>query len=256
MHGIMRTVMPGTRQRSLQSVLLLLLSLCCRPLWAGPVAVTVNSGFVNLHSGAGKGYPIVQVALKGESLLLLKRRTDWVQVEFKQQQYWLARADLSQLITSEQQLFDVSDERLDAYQNRLLEAGLLFGDFNGSSLYQLVLGYQFSPYLQTELAIGQANGQQADNLAAELSLYISPLPQWRLSPYFGLGGGVLRTTPRTVLVQTPDRHNTLASAELGLRYYISRNFIARAGYRRSVIVTDRNDNEEIDTWKLGFSVFF
>lgn len=236
--------------------LLLCLSLLSVSLMAEPVTVKVSGDFVNLHSGAGRGYPILQVAVKGEQLTLLTRRTDWVQVEFKQQRYWLARADLTQLITLEQQGFAVSDDRLAAFEQRSLEAALLFGDFNGSSLYQLSLSYIFSPYLQTELAIGQANGEQADNLSAELSVYISPMPHWRLSPYFGIGGGVLRTTPRTILVQTPDRNNSLASIELGLRYYLSRNFIARAGYRRSVIVTDRNDNEEIDTWKLGFSVFF
>ena len=236
--------------------LLLLTCWLCWPLSAEPVPVKVAEGFVNLHSGAGKGYPVVQVALKGEAMLLLSRRTDWVKVEFKQQTLWLARADLSQLITAEQQVFEIVDRQEDAYQNRRLEAGLLFGDFNGSSLYQLSLGYQFSPYIQTELALGQANGAQADNLSAELSVYLSPLPHWVVSPYFGLGGGVLRTTARTVLVQTPDRNNSLASAEVGLRYYISRNFIARAAYRRSVIITDRNDNEEIDTWKLGLSVFF
>lgn len=240
----------------MQKALLLLLCSLSWPLLASAVTVKVNDGFVDLHSGAGKGYPKVQVALKGETLVLLTRRTDWVKVEFKQQYYWLARADLTKLITAEQQEFELNDQRLDAYQNRRLEAGLLFGDFNGSSLYQLTLGYQFSPYIQTELALGQANGDQADNLSAELSLYLSPMPHWLVSPYFGLGAGALRTTARTVLVQTPDRNNTLASAELGLRYYISRNFIARAAYRRSVIITDRNDNEEIDTWKLGFSVFF
>lgn len=239
-----------------QNLLLLLLSVFSAGLLAASVTVKVNTDFVNLHSGAGRGYPIVKVALKGETLVLVTRRTDWVKVEFKQQPYWLARADLTKLITAEQQVFELNDQRLDAYQNRMLEAGLLLGDFNGSSLYQLSLGYQFSPYIQTELALGQANGDQADNRFAELSVYISPLPHWVVSPYFGIGGGALRTTARTVLVQTPDRNNTLASAELGLRYYISRNFIARAAYRRSVIITDRNDNEEIDTWKLGFSVFF
>jgi uncharacterized protein YgiM (DUF1202 family) len=223
---------------------------------ADPVEVKVSGDFVNLHSGAGRGYPIVQVAIKGESLTLLLRRTNWVQVSFKQQQYWLARTDLTKLTTLERQPFAVSDDRMAAFEHRTLEAALLFGDFNGSSLYQLSLSYLFSPYVQTELALGQANGEQADNLSAELSMYFNPLPHWRISPYFGIGGGVLRTTPRTVLVQIPDGNNTLASTELGLRYYISRNFIARAAYRRSVIVTERNDNEEIDTWKLGFSVFF
>lgn len=234
----------------------LCLSLCCLLAVAEPLDVRVSGDFVNLHSGAGRGYPIVQVAVKGERLTLLQRRTNWIQVSFKQQQFWLARADLAQLVTLEQQQFDVSDERMAAFELRAMEAALLFGDFNGSSLYQLAVSYVFSPYLQTEFALGQANGAQADNLSAELSLYLSPLPHWRLSPYFGIGGGMLRTTARTVLVQTPDGNNSIASAELGLRYYLSRNFIARAAYRRSVIVTSRNDNEEIDTWKLGFSVFF
>ncbi|PKM20970.1 MAG: hypothetical protein CVV11_05745 [Gammaproteobacteria bacterium HGW-Gammaproteobacteria-15] len=237
-------------------LLMLLLSVLSLQLMAETVTVKVSGDFVNLHSGPGRGYPIVQVAIKGEALILNKRRTDWVQVEFKQQHYWLARADLTQLVTLQQQTFTVSDDRIAQYEQRSLEAGFVFGDFNGSSFYQLSLAYLFSPYVQTELAVGQANGDQADNLSAELSVYLSPLPHWRWSPYFGIGGGVLRTTPRTVLVQTPDRNNSLASAELGVRYYLSRNFIARAGYRRSVIVTDRNDNEEIDTWKLGFSVFF
>lgn len=237
-------------------LLMILLGVFSLQLMAEAVTVKVSGDFVNLHSGPGRGYPIVQVALKGETLVLNRRRTDWVQVEFKQQHYWLARADLTQLATLQQQTFTVSDDRIAQYEQRSLEAGFMFGDFNGSSFYQLSLAYLFSPYVQTELAVGQANGDQADNLSAELSVYLSPMPHWRLSPYFGIGGGVLRTTPRTVLVQTPDRNNSLASAEFGIRYYLSRNFIARAGYRRSVIVTDRNDNEEIDTWKLGFSVFF
>ena len=240
----------------MKGLMLLLLTLVSLSVGADDISVRVNTDFVNLHSGPGRGYPILQVALRGEPLTLLSKRTDWVQVLFKQQRYWLARADLAALVSAEQQHFSISDNRLDDYQQRRFELGAMFGDFNGSSFYQLSVAYLFSEFVHTELALGQANGEQADNVSAELSVYLSPMPHWRLSPYFGIGAGVLRTTPRTVLVQTPDRNNALASTELGLRYYVSRNFIARAGYRRSVIVTDRNDNEEIDTWKLGFSVFF
>ena len=87
--------------------LLLCLCLITWPLLAEPVAVKVSGDFVNLHSGAGRGYPVLQVALKGEQLSLLTQRTDWVQVEFKQQKYWLARADLAQLMTLQQQTFSL-----------------------------------------------------------------------------------------------------------------------------------------------------
>lgn len=238
------------------AVLWLLLSLYCPALSAEPVQVTVTAQYINLHSGAGKGYPIVKVALKAETLQLIMRRADWVQVEFNQQQYWMQRADLANVETLQQERFDISTDRFDAFRQRSVETSLLLGDFNGSSLLQLSLGYQLTDVIQAELALGQANGAQADNRYVDLSLNLSPMPHWRLSPYFGIGAGWLNTTPRTILVQTPDRNNTLIGAELGARYYLSRNFIARAAYRRSVIVTDRNDNEEIDTWKLGFSVFF
>ena len=238
------------------SLLWLLMSLYCPPLYAETVQVKVTAQYINLHSGAGQGYPIVKVALKAETLQLLKQRAEWVQVEFKQQTYWMQRTDLNKVETLQQATFDISTDRFEAFRQRSVETSLLLGDFNGSSLLQLSLGYQLTEVIQAELSLGQANGDQADNRYVDLSLNLSPMPHWRLSPYFGIGAGWLNTTPRTILVQTPDRNNTLIGAELGARYYLRRNFIARAAYRRSVIITDRNDNEETDTWKLGFSVFF
>lgn len=223
---------------------------------AEPMQVTVDTDYINLHSGPGRGYPILQVAIKGEQLVLLKKRNDWVQVSFKQQYLWLSRDDLPALLTEQQQHFALNDDRFDDFSGRSWEASLLFGDFNGSSYYQLSAAYLFSPHLQTELSVGQANGQQTDSQIAEISVLMNPFPQWRLAPYFAIGGGMIHTSTRTILVQTEDRNHALASAELGLRYYLTRQFIARAGYRHSVIVTDRNDNEEINTWKIGFSVFF
>lgn len=223
---------------------------------AESIAVKVKSDFINLHSGPGRGYPITQVALKGEQLTLMQRRTDWVQVDFKQQNLWIARKDLIHVISLDNQIFVINDDKSAELLEQRWQLGLMFGDFNGSSYYQLNTQYAFSQYMQTELAIGQAQGQQANYRIAELSVLINPFPSWRLSPYFALGGGAININPRTVLVQTTERNHPLASVEFGGRFYLTRQFILRAGYRHSVIMTDSDDNIETDTWKLGFSVFF
>lgn len=223
---------------------------------ADALTVKVTADFVNLFLGPGRGYPISQVALKGEQLVLLQQRTDWVQVEFKQHRLWLARPDLSKVVTLDNEYFAISDDKSAELANRPWRLGFMVGDFNGNSYYQLNSQYAFSHYVRTELAIAQAQGDQANNQILELSVLLSPFPQWRLSPYFAVGGGMIRINPRTVLVQSTERHNALASAELGFDFYLTRQFILRGGYRHSVIMTDSDDNKETDTWKLGFSVFF
>jgi uncharacterized protein YgiM (DUF1202 family) len=223
---------------------------------ADSLNVKVTADFVNLFLGPGRGYPITQVVLKGEQLALHRQRTDWVQVEFKNQWLWLARQDLSKVVSLDNEYFAINDDKSAELANRPWRLGLMFGDFNGNSFYQLNSQYAFSHYVRTELAIAQAQGDQANSQILELSVLLSPFPQWPLSPYFAIGGGMIRTDPRTVLVQSTERNNAVASAEFGFDYYLTRQFILRGGYRHSVIMTDSDDNKETDTWKLGFSVFF
>jgi hypothetical protein len=59
-----------------------------------------------------------------------------------------------------------------------------------------------------------------------------------------------------VLADTESRRSTLMSAAVGIKYHLARNFLLRAEYKLSLALTDRDENEEIQTWKIGFSVFF
>ncbi len=222
----------------------------------GDLAMQVKSAFVNLHTGPGAGYPVVQVALKGEWLALKFRRGNWVRVRYKQQDLWLSHTDLAMLANAQGEGFVLTEDAVAAFLQRDWSLGLAYGDFNGASLTELSLGYAFNGHVHAELSAGQAHGPQADQQLLELSLYLTPWQQWIVLPYAGIGAGVMNTDPRTVLVQTPDRRDGLFSAEVGVVYPLSQRFIARLGYRHSVISTDRNENEESSAWKLGISVFF
>ncbi len=220
------------------------------------VVVIVNTAFVDLHLGPNRGYPRKTSVVKGERLQLLNRRGNWVQVLFRGEKLWLDDVHLVDLLNLDQSPYLTATDGLTSYQQRSWEGSFLYGDYNGASYYQVSAGYVFSPIVSTELSVGVASGVQAETQLLELSVYLSPFEQWRLSPYFGIGGGVVRTNPKTILVQTPDRTDAIASTELGVKYYLSRNFVARAAYRHGVISTTRNENDESITWKLGFSVFF
>lgn len=217
--------------------------------------VTVQKDFVDLRTGPGRGYPIVQVALKNDSLQLLKQRTAWVKVQYRQQQLWLAASELdylypvgaSQSVTALWQ----ADQAPLSWQ-----LGVAAGDFAGTSYYQLSGSYLFSEVVALELSAGQGSGQQASSQQYLLQLSISPWPHWQVSPYIALGGGVLLTRPRTVLVQTPERRSPLATMELGLNYPLTPRMQANLRYRRALVSTDRDVNEETNTWLIGLRLAF
>ena len=45
--------------------------------------VLVADPFLEMHTGPGRGYPVFYVAGEGETIKVLKRRTDWFKVELR-----------------------------------------------------------------------------------------------------------------------------------------------------------------------------
>ena len=58
------------------------------------------------------------------------------------------------------------------------------------------------------------------------------------------------------IVQGEDRTDQIAHAGGGLRIYATRRFVLRAEFKSYVVFTSRDDNEEVEEWKVGFAVFF
>ena len=82
------------------------------------------------------------------------------------------------------------------------------------------------------------------------------VPEWRASPFFTLGTGVIHNEPKWTIVATTDRTDNLAHVGVGVRTYITRRLLFRAEYKTYVVFTSRDDNQEISEWKAGFSFFF
>jgi len=221
-----------------------------------PVELQIQVPYIELHSGPSIGYPIVNVIEKGELVEVLVKRTSWLKIKDQRNNIgWLNENDLFAL-TQHGKKITQSAFTLTDFQKRDYEAGVMYGDFEGANFYNIYLGYTLSPVFNVEASVGKALGEISDSDLYEVMLFSQPFPELIVIPYIGVGGGIINTKPHSVLADSEKRQDTLMTAAIGLKYHLARNFILRAEYKYSLVLTDRDDNEEVQVWKLGFSVFF
>ncbi len=224
-----------------------------------PIQVQIVEPYIELHTGPASGYPVFYVAEQGEWLSILKGRTNWFKVETnKGKQGWVKQQALQLSLSSEGQPVALYESTFASYNQRDFELGALGGTLEGVPSLSIFASWVVNENISTELSITQALGDFSENQLLLVALHHDTFPEWRLSPFISLGVGQLRTKPRANLVQAGDetRSSDLLAAGLGLRYYLTRNFVIKLEYKSLLALTDRDENEELEEWKLGFAVFF
>jgi uncharacterized protein YgiM (DUF1202 family) len=243
----------------------LLVSLLCQLLLASAASgaerqhreVVIDDPYIELHTGPGRGYPIFFVAERGEQIALLKRRTDWFKVESERgQEGWVHRDQLTTTLNLDGGQFELPIYGISDYAERSWEVGALYGDFGGANIISTYGARNFTPNLSGELWVSEALGRFSDSTIVTANIVHLMYPDWRASPYFTLGAGMINTKPKATLVATVDRTDSLAQVGVGVRTYLTRRFVFRAEYKSHVIFTSRDDNQEVREWKAGFSFFF
>jgi hypothetical protein len=219
--------------------------------------VTIADPYIELHTGPGGGYPIFFVAERGEQIALLIRRTEWFKVRVARgQEGWVHFEQLTTTLNPDGEPFDLPALGFSDYEARRWEVGALYGDFGGANVIGMYGSRTFTPNLSGEVWVSQAIGRFSDSTMVTVNVVHLMYPDWRASPYFTLGGGVVKTEPKATLVATTDRTDNVALVGAGVRVYLTRRFVFRGEYKTHVVFTSRNDNEEVQEWKTGFSFFF
>ena len=222
-----------------------------------PMEVQIADPYIELHSGPGGGYPIFHVEEQDAWVEILKRKTDWFKVRTsKGKQGWVAREQLERTLTPAGEYTDIIDATQQEFSFHRWEMGALGGDFEDADVMTVYGGFFFTPKFSAEISASSIFADFSDADMANISLAIHPFPEWRFSPFFSLGTGLIKTDPKTTLVDESDSTDQLAHAGAGIRIYLARRFIFRAQYKHYVIFQSSNDNQEIDEWKAGFAVFF
>lgn len=219
--------------------------------------VTVAEPFIELHTGPGRGYPVFYVAERGEQVSVLRRRTDWFQVRVPRgEEGWVHLDQVGLTLNADGEPFQVRGFSLDDYTDRRWELGVQYGDFGGANVISGYGGFGLTQNLQIELWFSQALGRFSDSTMVNLNITHLMFPDRKVTPLFTLGAGTIDTSPKATLVSTIDRSDSMAHAGIGVRTYITRRFVFRADYKAYVVLTSRDENEEVREWKAGFSFFF
>lgn len=222
-----------------------------------PIEVQVADPYIELHSGAGEGYPVFHVEEKDAWIEILKRKTDWFKVRTPSgKEGWVAREQLERTLTPAGEHTEITDAGKKEFAFHRWEMGALGGEFKSGEVITAYGGFFFMPNLSAEISASKIFFDFSDAEMADASLLIHPYPAWRFSPFFSIGTGVIRNNPRSTLVQGKDQTDQLAHVGAGLRVYLARRFIFRAQYKHYVIFQSKDDNQEINEWKAGFAVFF
>ncbi len=219
--------------------------------------VSVAEPYLEMHTGPGRGYPVFHVVDRGDSVEILMRRTDWFQVRAPDGAVgWVDRAQMERTLqtTGSEIVFAEADQ--EDFTNAKWELGVLAGDFGGANIISLYGGYSLNPNVSIEVWGSQILGNFSNGWTGSVNLTHETWPDWRISPFFTLGTGVIHTEPKSTIIQGEDRTDQIAHAGAGFRVYATRRFILRAEYKSYVVFTSRDDNEEVEEWKVGFAFFF
>lgn len=219
--------------------------------------VRVVEPFISLYTGPGIGYPVFLDLERDSWLSIQRQQADWYEVTTdKGETGWVKQDELAKTVTADNQLVALFDERHADFMHRNWELGALWGEAGDASIFTLSGGFVFTNNLAVELSISQMIGSLSSSNLIDVNLIAQPFPEWRVSPYFLMGTGRIKTRTNATLLEEKDRDDRTASVGLGIRAYLTRSFFLRAEYKELVIFTSTNDYEELEIWSVGVGSFF
>jgi hypothetical protein len=236
-----------------------LLALVGPAAWAADAneRVLVADPYLELHTGPGRGYPIFDIAERGERVEILGRHTDWFKVKTARgKQGWVSRAQMEATLTEAGEKKTFRDVLFDDYLARRMEFGFSFGELKHDPLLSAYAGYRLHANFVAELTIAQSAGGFSTTSLYYVSLVSQPFPESRWSPFFSLGAGRFTNVPKATLVSAVETSGGLANAAIGLRYYITRQFFLRAEAKRHVALVKYGGADHYNEFSAGAAFFF
>ena len=222
--------------------------------------LVIAEPFIELHSGPDSVYPVLQVIDRGQRLQVLRRVTHWYRVRGPNGiEGWVNRDQLQRTLNPRgEQLILARTEQEDFIQ-RHWELGVTTGELEQAPVMSLYLNRALTPNLSLEATLAHAIGSVSSSSLVKANMLVQPFEQWSYSPFISIGFGNMRIQPRVTLVNPVDRDNDFGQVGLGIRKFINRRFVLRLEINQYVLfsaTSERDANEEIEEWKLGFAIFF
>lgn len=219
--------------------------------------VAVIDPYLDMHSGAGRGYPVIRVVKEGEWITILKRKTSWFKIETSSgKQGWVKKEQLERTLNPAGEQILIASPGFGDFSERDWELAIMVGELSGARTLEFSTLYLTTANLGIEANYNIGLGNFSSTQTIGLGIQHQPFPSWRIAPYGSLGGGVMRILPKATLVKSERREDSFAHAAIGIRSYLSQRFVLRLQYKEYLLFNNDDDSEEIKEWKIGFAAFF
>lgn len=219
--------------------------------------VQVTDPYLDLHTAPGSGFPAFFVVERGEWIEVLKRKTDWFKVRTAgDKEGWVSRRQMENTLTELGEKLAFRDILLEDYLSRRLEVGFGWGRFEADPVLTMRVTYQFTPGIAAELSRSIVTGIYSSTELKQVNLQMMPFPDARFSPFFTVGVGTFRNTPKATLVGATTSTADAGNAGIGARFHLTRNFLLRADYRQYVAPVSEQQADQYTEWTFGLAVFF
>ncbi len=219
--------------------------------------VKIVEAYIELHTGPGSGFPVFFVDQRGNKIRILKRKTDWFQVQTDSNKTgWVSREQLEKTLTEAGIKKTFKDILLDDYIKSRLEFGIAGGLFESEQSFTLRAGYKITPNIIFELAYTKIAGQFSSSTLYQGNFNLQLYPESRLSPFLFIGYGKFENVPATSLLAGKTSTLDMGNAGLGIKFYLSDQFYFRAEASTYVVLVGDNRSDEYSHLSAGFAFFF
>lgn len=237
------------------------------------LTVEAVEAYIELRTSPGKSYPVFYVIQRGENVDILKRRNEWFKVTLvtngnRVKQGWVHRRDIAKMIIAledddERQADELQEPTFAHNHPRLLSTydpkwymGFGYGQFSNSDLLEAYVGYRITDSFAIEAATGEFIGANADGKIWSVATNFSPFPHWKVSPYGAIARGGIDAGARGANSSQNDGSDKFFHVATGIHVLLASRYRLRLEYRHINILTDSDNNEELETWHIGFTASF
>lgn len=228
-----------------------------QPAAASSDRLQVTEPYIELHTGPGRGFPVMQVVLRHEWIQIELRHTDWYRVRTdKGLTGWVVRQQLESTLTASGVRKSFRDILLDDFLARRVQMGAAWGTFNSEPALKAWSSYRMSETLSLELTLGQVQGKFAGSDYWHADLVVEPWSDQRWSPFASIGVGRFKNEPNASLVAATPTNSKLTHAAAGINYHVSDRFILRADYGLHTVYLSDTRTIEYRAKSIGVAFFF